>query len=143
MSTPLEVLPDMQLSRNNHPGPSHKKSYKLVVVVWFVLVGCGLGGAYLYTNYLKKALTVDLAQQNQVQLQTIQHDYQQQLSDLKASVNQEMTDLQDKVEHLNQLLAFTKDSASSKTDSSNQLYTQLAEVKKKLEELQKNLDVLK
>jgi hypothetical protein len=54
-----------------------------------------------------------------------------------------MVVLEAKVEQLNQLLAFTKDNASSKVDNSNQLYSQLAEVKKKLEELQKNLDVLK
>jgi peptidoglycan hydrolase CwlO-like protein len=55
----------------------------------------------------------------------------------------DMTNLQAKVNSLNELLAFTKDSANSKTDNSNQLYTQLAEVKKKLDELQKNLEVLK
>jgi hypothetical protein len=36
-----------------------------------------------------------------------------------------------------------KDSASSKTDNSNQLYTQLADVKKRLDELKANLDMLK
>jgi hypothetical protein len=65
------------------------------------------------------------------------------LEALKVNVNQEMASLQSKVELLNQLLAFNKDNASTKVDNSNQLYTQLAEVKKKLAELQKNLDVLK
>jgi uncharacterized protein HemX len=143
MSTQLEMVTGSKLSRNTSASPTQKKSYKLLLVAWLMLVSSGLGGAYLYTNYLKNELTSDLAQQNQIQLQSIQADYQKQLTDLKTSVNQDMTDLQTKVEHLNQLLAFTKDSASSKTDSSNQLYTQLAEVKKKLEELQKNLDVLK
>jgi chromosome segregation ATPase len=108
-----------------------------------MLVGMGLTGAYYYTNFLKDQLVADLARQNKAQLQTIQADYQMQLEDLKVNVNLEMAGLQTKVEQLNQLLAFTKDNASTKVDNSNQLYTQLAEVKKKLVELQKNLDVLK
>jgi hypothetical protein len=143
MSAPLEAVSMDKLSRNEQTSTKRKKTYKLLIFAWFMLVGMGLTGAYYYTNYLKKQLTADLAQQNHAQLQTIQADYQKQLEDLKASVNQEMVVLEAKVEQLNQLLAFTKDNASSKVDNSNQLYSQLAEVKKKLEELQKNLDVLK
>jgi septal ring factor EnvC (AmiA/AmiB activator) len=143
MSTPLEVVSGNHLPRNANAPVSPKKSYKLFVFAWIILVICGLTGAYYYTNHLKDELTANLAQQNQVQLQAVQADYQKQLEDLKVNVNQEMANLQTKVDQLNQLLAFTKDNASAKTDSSNQLYTQLADVKKKLEELQKNLDVLK
>jgi hypothetical protein len=143
MSAPLEAVSMDKFSRNEQTSTQRKKTYKLLIIAWFVLVGMGLTGAYYYTNYLKKQLTADLAQQNHAQLQAIQADYQKQLEDLKASVNQEIVVLEAKVEQLNQLLAFTKDSASSKVDNSNQLYSQLAEVKKKLEELQKNLDVLK
>ncbi|UUZ93069.1 hypothetical protein LJK87_49025 [Paenibacillus sp. P25] len=53
-----------------------------------------------------------------------------------------MAKMQAKIDSINELLAFTKDSASSKTDNSNQLYTQLADVKKKLDDLKKNLDAL-
>jgi septal ring factor EnvC (AmiA/AmiB activator) len=143
MSTPLEVVSGNHLSRNANAPTPHKKSYKLFIFAWIIFVSCGLTLAYFYTNYLKNELTTNLAQQNHNQLQAIQADYQKQLEDLKLNVNQEMANLQTKVDQLNQLLAFTKDSASTKTDSSNQLYTQLADVKKKLEELQKNLDVLK
>jgi hypothetical protein len=143
MSTPLEVVSRDENSRNVKTSTQRKKKYKLFIFAWIMLVGMGLTGAYYYTNYLKTQLTADLAQQNHNQLQIIQADYQKQLGDLKASVNQEMVVLEGKVEQLNQLLAFTKDNANSKVDNSNQLYSQLAEVKKKLEELQKNLDVLK
>jgi hypothetical protein len=53
-----------------------------------------------------------------------------------------MTKLQIKIDSFNELLAFAKDNANSRTDNSNQLYTQLAEVKKKLDELKNSLDVL-
>jgi len=47
------------------------------------------------------------------------------------------------VNELNELLTFARDNASEDTDNSNLLYTQLNEVKAKLEQLQKQLDVLK
>jgi hypothetical protein len=143
MSSPLEVVSRENATRNVQTSTHRKKTYRFLIFAWIMLVGMGLTGAYYYTNYLKKQLVDDLARQNQAQLQTIQTDYQTQLQDLKTNVNQEIEGLQGKVERLNQLLAFTKDNASTKVDNSNQLYTQLAEVKKKLEELQKNLDVLK
>lgn len=143
MSSPLEVVSRENTSRNVLTSKQRKKTYKVLVFVWIMLVGMGITGAYYYTDYLKAQLTADLAQQNRAQLQIIQSDYQQQLSELKTTVSEKMVDLESKVEQLNQLLAFTKDSASTKVDNSNQLYTQLAEVKKKLVELQKNLDVLK
>jgi multidrug resistance efflux pump len=143
MSSPLEVVSRENTSRNEMASKKRKKTYRRLIFVWIMLVGIGLYGAYYYTNYLKAQLTADLAQQNQAQLQSIQIDYQQQLGELKTTIDQKMVDLEGKVEQLNQLLAFTKDSASTKVDNSNQLYTQLAEVKKKLVELQKNLDVLK
>jgi hypothetical protein len=143
MSSPLEVVSRENISRNAPASTHRKKTYKFLIFAWIMLVGMGLTGAYYYTNYLKGQLMNDLAQQNQTQLQAIQNDYQNQLTELKTSVNQEMVVLDAKVEQLNQILAFTKDNASTKVDNSNQLYTQLAEVKKKLTELQKNLDVLK
>ncbi|QGQ95268.1 hypothetical protein EHS13_10390 [Paenibacillus psychroresistens] len=143
MSYPLESVSRENNSRNAPASKHRKKTYKLLIFAWIMLVGMGLTGAYYYTNYLKAQLVDDLARQNQTQLHAIQSDYQMQLEDLKTNVNEDIVGLQDKVEQLNQLLAFTKDNASTKVDNSNQLYTQLAEVKKKLIELQKNLDVLK
>jgi hypothetical protein len=143
MNTPLEAVKQSATLPRHSNTPSRKKTYKLMIISWLMLVGCGMGGAFLYTNYLKTELIADLAKQNQIQLQSIQADYQSQLESLKTSMEKEMTNLQVKVDELNQLLAFTKDNASSNKDNSNQLYTQLAEVKKKLIELQKNLELLK
>ena len=143
MNSQLEAASRGNTSRNGQAPIHQKKTYRFLIILWIMLVGLGLTGAYYYTNYLKDQLMADLAQQNKAQLQSIQMDYQQQLTDLKTTINQKVVELDSKVEQLNQLLAFTKDNASTKVDNSNQLYTQLAEVKKKLIELQKNLDVLK
>ena len=97
----------------------------------------------LYTDYLRKQLSAELASQTEQQLQVLQAQYQQQLDEFKAGVTSDIATLQSKVDSFNELLAFTKDSANSKTDNSNQLYTQLQEVKNKLDELKQNLDVLK
>lgn len=143
MNSQLEAASRGNTSRNGQAPTHRKKTYRFLIIIWIMLVGLGLTGSYYYTNYLKDQLMADLAQQNKAQLQSIQMDYQQQLTDLKTTINQKVVELDSKVEQLNQLLAFTKDNASTKVDNSNQLYTQLAEVKKKLIELQKNLDVLK
>jgi esterase/lipase len=143
MNTPLESVSRHSAVPRHSNTPSPKKTYKLMMLSWLMLVGCGMGGAFLYTNYLKTELSANLAKQNQIQLQSIQADYQNQINNLKVSLEKEMASMQVKVDELNQLLAFAKDNASSNKDNSNQLYTQLAEVKKKLIELQRNLDVLK
>jgi peptidoglycan hydrolase CwlO-like protein len=144
MNMPMKsVSADPSFARTGHTAKSKRKTYLLLFVGWFVLIAIGIAGAKLYTDHLKQQIAADIASQTQQQLEGIQADYQKQVSELKTDMTSSMTKLQTKVDSLNQLLAFTKDSANSKTDNSNQLYTQLAEVKKKLDELQKNLEVLK
>ncbi|MNW04214.1 hypothetical protein D3C71_2002730 [compost metagenome] len=60
-----------------------------------------------------------------------------------AALSDQVKELQSTVQTFNELLTFTKDNASSKTDNSNKLYTQLSEVRKQLEALQKEMDLLK
>jgi nitrate reductase NapE component len=145
MNRPLETISaEPSFARASVKEPrSKKKTYLYLFMGWFALIAMGVVGAKLYTDHLKQQIAADIANQTEQQLQTIQADYQKQVADLKTDVTANMTTLQTKVDALNQLLAFTKDSANSKQDNSNQLYTQLAEVKKKLDELQKNLEVLK
>jgi peptidoglycan hydrolase CwlO-like protein len=148
MSTPIEanVGPSVASARSAKSAKSAKsikKSYLLFFSSWFFLIASGVLGTMLYTEHLKTQLSSHLANQTEAQLQTMQTQYQQQLDQLKASVTTDISALQAKVDSFNELLAFTKDSANSKTDNSNQLYSQLAEVKKKLDELKANLDVLK
>lgn len=75
----------------------------------------------------------------QAKTEELKADYTAQLSALSTEVN----NLQSKVEAFNELLEFTKDNTTDKTDNSNKLYTQLSEVKKQLAELQKKMDLLK
>jgi chromosome segregation ATPase len=144
MDMPMKSVPaDTPFVRADKAARSKRKTYLLLFMGWFVLIAMGAAGAKLYTEHLKHQIAADIATQTRQQLDSIQADYQKQLAELKTNMSTDMTNLQSKVNSLNELLAFTKDSASSKTDNSNQLYTQLAEVKKKLDELQKNLEVLK
>lgn len=144
MSMPIETTSmDTSFARTSKTTKIKRKTYVLLFLGWTLLIAIGVTGTMLYTEHLKQQISADIASQTQQQLQSIQDDYQKQVTELKANVSSDMAKLQTKVDSLNELLAFTKDSANSKTDNSNQLYTQLAEVKKKLDELQKNLDVLK
>ncbi|MBP1962350.1 peptidoglycan hydrolase CwlO-like protein [Paenibacillus aceris] len=143
MSMQIESTTANSFPRAGKATKTGRKTYVYLFLGWVMLIAIGVAAAMLYTEHLRQKITTDIAQQTQQQLQVVQQDYQKQVSQLKDSVSTDMKALQTKVDALNELLAFTKDSANSKTDNSNQLYTQLAEVKKKLEELQKNLDVLK
>jgi hypothetical protein len=144
MNVPLKSMhADTPFVRAEKAAKDKRKTYLLLFAVWFTLIAMGVTGAKLYTEHLKQQIADDIAVQTRQQLEIIQSDYQKQIGELKTNISTDMSNLQSKVNSLNELLAFTKDSASSKTDNSNQLYTQLAEVKKKLDELQKNLEVLK
>ncbi|NQX59411.1 hypothetical protein [Paenibacillus qinlingensis] len=143
MSMPIESATANSFPRTSKATRVKKKTYVFLFVGWVMLIAVGVTATMMYTEHLRQQISTDIAQQTQQQLQVIQQDYQKQVSQLKDSVSTDMKTLQAKVDSLNELLAFTKDSANSKTDNSNQLYTQLADVKKKLDELTKNLDVLK
>jgi uncharacterized protein HemX len=143
MSMQIETTTANSFPRASKATKAGKKTYVYLFVGWVMLIAIGVAAAMMYTEHLRQKIAADIAQQTQQQLQVVQQDYQKQVTQLKDSVTTDMKALQTKVDSLNELLAFTKDSANSKTDNSNQLYTQLADVTKKLEELQKNLDVLK
>ncbi|MFC9707555.1 hypothetical protein ACFTRD_05275 [Paenibacillus sp. NPDC056933] len=114
-------------------------SVKLFLVMWIVLIALGVLGAYYYSNHLQQQMITQLQTHNQQQISTLKADYEKQLT----TISQEISDLQGQVQSFNELLTFTKDNANDKTDNSNKLYTQLSEVKKQLETLQKKMDLLK
>lgn len=143
MSMPIENVSANSFPRTSKTTRVKRKTYVILFMGWVMLIAVGVAATMMYTEHLRQQISTDIAQQTQQQLQVVQQDYQKQVSQLKDSVTSDMKTLQAKVDSLNELLAFTKDSANSKTDNSNQLYTQLADVKKKLDDLQKNLDVLK
>ncbi|MED5019091.1 hypothetical protein P9847_17415 [Paenibacillus chibensis] len=114
-------------------------SVKIVLLIWILLIAAGITAAYLYSNHLKHEM-----------LQQLQRDSRQQMNELKLSyeakfeaLSGEVKELESKVQSFNELLTFTKDNATSKTDNSNKLYTQLNEVKKQLSVLQQKMDLLK
>lgn len=143
MSMPLEVRDQPYARSVKTAQPKKKHTYKILFAAWVFLIACGVWGTKIYSDHLRAQISNQIASDTRVQLETIQKDYQAQVSDLKTSVQSDLSKLQSKMDSLTELLAFAKDSANSNTDSSNQLYTQLSDVKKKLDELEQNLDVLK
>lgn len=144
MNTPIEpaAAQAQPMVRTSKPVNKKRRTYLFLLMGWTLLIAAGALGAKLYTDHLRQQIAAEIAAQTEQQLQAVQEDYQKQIAQLKDSVSGDLTKMQGKIDSLNELLAFTKDSANSKTDNSNQLYTQLAEVKKKLDDLKKNLDVL-
>jgi len=114
-------------------------SVKWFLLFWIVLIGLSGYAVYSYTNYLKEQVLNQLSLQSQQQLDVLKADYEARI----AVLSSEVQELQSTVQSFNELLTFTKDNASAKTDSSNKLYTQLNEVHKQLESLKKEMDLLK
>ncbi|WP_440118165.1 hypothetical protein [Paenibacillus sp. QZ-Y1] len=136
------MKPSAQPSDIHHTRSAKGKagsSIKLFLVMWIVLIALGVLGTYYYSNHLQQQMITQLQTHNQQQIATLKADYEKQLT----TISKEVSDLQGQVQSFNELLTFTKDNASNKTDNSNKLYTQLSEVKKQLETLQKKMDLLK
>lgn len=119
--------------------PNKGFSAKWFLVFWILIIGLGATIAYLYSNHMKQQMISSIKADTERQIAVLQNDYESRLNDM----SKEMTALQSKVDSFNELLTFTKDNASSKTDNSNKLYTQLNEVQKQLNTLQKKMDLLK
>lgn len=146
MNTPLEPSTEQpQAAVRSKQAPRKKSNYTYLYVIlgWALLVGGGIWGGKLYTDHIRAQIAEQIAAQTEASLAEVKQQYEQELSAIKQSIDADMTEMQAKIDAVNELLSFTKDSASSKTDNSNQLYSQLADVKKQLDELKKNLDVLK
>ncbi|NUU80031.1 uroporphyrinogen-III C-methyltransferase [Paenibacillus xylanilyticus] len=136
------MKPSAQPSDIHHTRSAKGKagsSVKLFLVMWIVLIALGVMGTYYYSNHLQKQMISQIQAHNQQQIAALKADYEKQLT----TISKEVADLQGQVQSFNELLTFTKDNASDKTDNSNKLYTQLSEVKKQLETLQKKMDLLK
>ncbi|MBY3622545.1 hypothetical protein HGO21_23785 [Acinetobacter sp. CUI P1] len=114
-------------------------SVKWFLLFWIVMIGIGVYAVYSYTNHLKQQVLSELSTQSQQQLTVLKTDYESKI----AVLTEEVKELQNTVQSFNELLTFTKDNASAKTDNSNKLYTQLSEVNKQLEALKKEMDLIK
>lgn len=136
MSYYTEPVTNTSPTRNNR---TKRPSAKIVLLIWILLIGAGVTGALLYSNHLKKSMLEQLDAKLQIKTNLMKADYTTQLS----ALSQEVQTLQSKVETFNELLTFTKDNTSDKTDNSNKLYSQLSDVKQQLSKLQKQMDLLK
>lgn len=144
MNTPYEsASANRAVSRSKKIKTKKHFSFIWFFLAWILLISGGVVGAYYYTEQIKEQITLDIYSQTQQQLNQVKNDYEQHIHELDRSITENISFLQAKVDALTELLVFTRDSATDQTDHSNQLYTQLAEVKKQLDELKKNLDVLK
>ncbi|BBH21749.1 hypothetical protein Back11_30940 [Paenibacillus baekrokdamisoli] len=120
-----------------------KPSISLFLSIWIILIAAGVLGTIWYTGKMKEQLATQISKQTAQQIAILQTNYETQIKQLETNFTSEIGKVQGKVDALNELLEFSKDNASSKTDNSNKLYSQISEVKKQLDELKKSLDVLK
>ncbi|AGA59069.1 hypothetical protein Theco_3008 [Thermobacillus composti KWC4] len=120
-----------------------KAAVLLLTVIWLLLIAGGAAGAAWYAGELQARMTADIEQQTAAKIAAMQQEVETRMTELEASFRAEIDTVEAKVNALNELLTFARDNANEDTDNSNLLYTQLNEVKAKLEELQKQLDVLK
>jgi hypothetical protein len=126
--------------------PPRKKTRSALIfyaIVWVVLIAGGIAGAKAYSEHIQRQVSADLERQTASQIAIMQLNYDTRMTKLENGYKEQLAQMEGKIQSLNELLTFTKDNADSKTDTSNKLYTQLAEVKKQLNELKKSLDVLK
>lgn len=132
-STELSSVHSRRTTTRNGP------SVKWFLLFWVLMIGLSGYAVYSYTNHLKEQVLNQLSLQSQQQLDVLKKDYEAKI----AVLSSEVQELQSTVQSFNELLAFTKDITSSNTDNSNKLFTQLSEVRKQLETLKKELDLIK
>ncbi|MFC4598648.1 hypothetical protein [Cohnella hongkongensis] len=135
------VPPDIYPERP--PRRKRRGAALFFVILWLALIAGGVYGTKWYSDRIQRQVSIDLERQTAGQIAAMQQDYETRIAKLETDFQEQMTQLESKVDTLNELLTFAKDNADTKTDNSNKLYTQLAEVKKQLNELKKSLDVLK
>lgn len=108
-------------------------------IFWIVFIGAGAAAAYSYSNHLKEEMIIQLQQDTRKEIASLKAQYDSRFAELAQQINE----IDSKVQTFNELLTFTKDQASGKTDNSNKLYSQLNEVKQQLDKLEKKLELLK
>lgn len=111
----------------------------MVLFTWILLIALGATVTFLYSSYMKKSMLEQLNLQMNNQMTIIKDDYAAKLGELSGQIKE----LESKVQTFNELLTFTKDNSSDKTDNSNKLYSQLNDVKQQLAKLQSQMDLLK
>ena len=129
--------------RERSPRRKRKGAAIFFAILWLALIAGGVYGTKWYSDRIQQQVSADLERQTAAQIAAMQQDYDGRIAKLETDFAEQMAQLESQVQTLNELLTFAKDNADTKTDNSNKLYTQLAEVKKQLNDLKKSLDVLK
>ncbi|MDG0791376.1 hypothetical protein OMP38_11230 [Cohnella ginsengisoli] len=142
-SSPLTDARAQIGSTERPPRRAARRSVVPFVLLWLLLIGAGVACTIWYTGQQREQVSAQLQQQTASQIAALQQDYRARLDKLESDYAAQMAQLSSKVDALNELLTFTQDNASDKTDNSNKLYTQISELKKQLDQLKKELDVLK
>ncbi|WP_422657940.1 hypothetical protein ACK8P5_19640 [Paenibacillus sp. EC2-1] len=106
---------------------------------WIIFIALGVAAAYSYSNHLKQEMLTQLQEDTHKELAALKAQYDSRFTEL----SQQVDEMQSKVQSFNELLTFTKDQASGKTDNSNKLYSQLNEVQEELKKLEQKLELLK
>ncbi|WEK53507.1 MAG: hypothetical protein P0Y55_13070 [Candidatus Cohnella colombiensis] len=143
MRNVAEATTELNLYREQRPKRRNTGAILFFALFWFILIAGGVYAAKLYSDNIQDKLSSRLENQTASQIALIQQDYTSRLTALENDYTTQLAEMGSKIEALNELLTFAKDNTDTKTDNSNKLYTQLAEVKKQLNELKKSLDVLK
>lgn len=133
----------IESNRQSSPRKRNPAMAVVFVLLWLVLIAGGVTGAKLYSDRIQNDVAANLEAQTASQISQMQRDYDARMTKLEEDYKAQLALMEGKIQSLNELLEFTKDNADTKTDNSNKLYSQLADVKKQLTELKKSLDVLK
>lgn len=123
--------------RETPPRKKRRGAFFIFALLWLALIAGGIIGAKQYSDHIQRQVASDLERQTASQIALMQQDYDSRLTQLENGYKEQLAQMESKIQSLNELLTFTKDNADTKTDNSNKLYTQLAEVKKQLNELKK------
>ncbi|TVY02963.1 hypothetical protein [Cohnella terricola] len=140
VETNPSALPDTYRER---PRRKRRGPALFFAILWLVLIAGGVYGAKWYSDRIQQQVSSDLERQTAGQIALMQQDFDARITKMETDYQVQLAQMESKIQALNELLTFAKDNADTKTDNSNKLYTQLAEVKKQLSELKKSLDVLK
>lgn len=152
----LESRGETNLNLSTETSPSYSRKHSrskpnlakrivigiLFIIVWAGLVAGGMYGSYVYLEQIKADLIAEVNDRNEQQLETLRQEHHAQITLLKEEVEENLALIQAEVSSLNELLIFTRDSAATDFDSSNQLYSQLTRLEQQLSELKKNLEIL-
>lgn len=108
-------------------------------VLWIVLIAIGATAAYSYSQHMQREMLTQLQEDTRKEISALKVQYDKRYDELSG----QMDELDGKVQSFNELLRFTKDQASGKSDKSNKLYTQMNELKRQLGRLEKKMELLK